>query len=68
MTVEQQVLALLEEGEAGLGAALLLLASEIDALKAAIEERPAGELTPSERASILYRARAILDEMGDGSE
>ena len=68
MTVEQQVLALLEEGEAGLGAALLLLASEVDALKAEIEQRPAAELTPSERASILYRARAILDEMGDGSE
>ncbi len=68
MKVEQQVLALLEEGEAGLGAALLLLASEVDALKAAVEARPAAEMTPSERAALLYRARAILDEMGDGSE
>lgn len=68
MKLEQQVTALLEEGEAGLGAALLLLAGELDAVKAALEERPAAELTPAERASLLYRARAILDEMGDGSE
>lgn len=66
MPVEQQVKTLVDEGR--VADAVVLLARELDATRAAAEPRPASELTPSERAALLQRARAILDEMGDGSE
>lgn len=66
MSLEQQVTDLIEEGLPG--DALVLVARELDAVRAEVMLRNPAELTPTERAALLWRVKAILDEMGDGSE
>lgn len=52
----------------GVEEALTLLAREIEALRAQPQFRHPSEMSPAERAAVLQRAKAILDELGDGSE
>lgn len=52
----------------GVEEALMLLAREIEALRAQPQFRHPSEMSPAERAAVLQRAKAILDELGDGSE
>lgn len=66
MSLEQQVTDLIEEGLHG--DALVLVARELDALRNEVMLRDPAEMTPADRAALLWRVKAILDEMGDGSE
>jgi hypothetical protein len=66
MSLEQQVTDLIEEGLPG--DALVLVARELDAVRREVTLRDPAEMSPADRAALLWRVKAILDEMGDGSE
>ncbi len=66
MSLEHEVTALIEEGRPG--DALVLVARELDAIRSEVRLKDPPEMTPAERASLYWRVKAILDEMGDGSE
>lgn len=58
----------LGESLRGIQEALALLAREVDSLREAVMAADAKELTPAQRAALLYKVERILAEMGDGAE
>ena len=66
MSLEQQVTDLIEQGLPG--DALVLVARELDAVRNEVMLRDPRQMSPADRAALLWRVKAILDEMGDGSE
>ena len=58
----------LGESLEGIQQALVLIAREVDSLREAVLAADAKDLTPAQRAALLYKVEKILAEMGDGSE